>query len=174
MYVLVAIISRNAGDDIPTSAKCKLVRKPHANLRDTSVFINSALKYIQMLQGPPGALQCAFRLCKSIIRCSWKHLLLWWCIQDATRLTIKIVQLWRFWDFCADLQETWRVAETSAQVCGRLPEPLRSLHKLCGRLGVIFSTQWFLEFHNDKAYCLSYLSLSQTNDLLRHDMTCII
>jgi len=27
----------------------------------------------------------SLRLCKSILRCSWKHLQLWRCIQDATR-----------------------------------------------------------------------------------------
>jgi len=124
-----------------TSAKCKSVRKPHANLPDTPVALTSASKYFQVLPGPPGALQCALRLCKSILRCSWKHLQLWRCVQDATRLTIRIVKFWRCWDLCAGLQETSRVAETAAQVCGRLREQLRALRKLCRRLDALFSQQ---------------------------------
>ena len=68
-----------------TSAKCKSVRKPRAYLPDSPLALTSAYKYFQMLPGPPGALQCALRLCKRILRCSWKHLRLWRCIQDATR-----------------------------------------------------------------------------------------
>jgi hypothetical protein len=37
------------------SAKCKSVRKSHANLPDTPVYPTSASKYFQMLLGPPGA-----------------------------------------------------------------------------------------------------------------------
>jgi len=37
-----------------------------------------------MLPAPPGALQSALRLCKSILTCSWKHLHWWRFIQDAT------------------------------------------------------------------------------------------
>jgi hypothetical protein len=29
--------------------------------------------------------QYAFRFCKSILRCSWKHLQVWMYIQDATK-----------------------------------------------------------------------------------------
>jgi len=128
---------------IHSSAKCKSVRKPHTYLPDTPVAPTSASKYFQMLPGPPGALQCALRLCKSILRCSLRHLQGWRCIQDATRLTIRIVKCWSCWDLCAGLQETSRAAETSAQVWGRLCEQLRPLRKFCGRLGAIFSQQWF-------------------------------
>jgi len=69
-----------------TSAKCKSVRKPHPNLPDTPVALTSASMYFKMLPGPPGALQSALKLCKRIISCSWKHLQLWMCIQDAMRL----------------------------------------------------------------------------------------
>ena len=65
-------------------AKCKSVRKSYAILPDTPVALTSASKCFQMLPAPPGALQSALRLCKSILRCSWKHLQLWRCIQDAT------------------------------------------------------------------------------------------
>jgi len=77
-------------------------------------------------------------------------------------LTIRIVKFWSCWDHCAGLQETSRAAP---------------LHKLCRRLGVVFSQQWFLRFNNHKAfhrsnwsdtvtrfatsyYGVSYLSLS--------------
>ena len=53
-------------------------------------------------------------------------------------------------------------------------ELLRPLHKLCGRLGAVFSQQWFLEFHNHKAFHQSYWSLLQSQDLLHHNMACII
>jgi len=56
------------------SARCKSVRKLHANLPDTPLALTSASKYFQMLPAPPGALQCALRLCRSICRCSSKHL----------------------------------------------------------------------------------------------------
>jgi len=68
-----------------TSAKCKSVRKPQPSLPETPVAITSASKYFQILPGPPEALQSALRLCKSILRGSWKHLQLWMCIQEATR-----------------------------------------------------------------------------------------
>jgi len=72
---------------LATSGKCKSVWKPHAHLLDTQLAPTSAsTKYFQMLPGPPGALQSTFRLCKSILRSSWKHLKLWRYIQDATRL----------------------------------------------------------------------------------------
>jgi len=41
----------------------------------------------------------------------------------------------------------------------RLREQLRPLHKLCGRLGAVFPHQWFLGFHNHKAFHRSYWSL---------------
>jgi len=54
-----------------TSAKCKSVQTPHANLPDTPVAFTSASKHFQMLPGLPGALQSTLRLSKSILRCSW-------------------------------------------------------------------------------------------------------
>jgi len=66
-----------------TSSKCNSVRKPYVNLSDTAVALASASKYFQMLPAPPpGAIQNALRLCKSIL---WKHLQWRRCIQDATR-----------------------------------------------------------------------------------------
>ena len=52
---------------LSTSAKCKLVWKPHANLPDSPVALTRASKYFQMLSGPPGASHSALRLCKSIL-----------------------------------------------------------------------------------------------------------
>jgi len=69
----------------PTSAKCNLVRKPYTNLQDTPVALASVSKHFQMLPAPPGALQSALRLCKSILTCSWKHLQWWRRIQADTR-----------------------------------------------------------------------------------------
>jgi len=128
---------------LTSSAQCKSVRKPHANLRDSPVALTSASNYFQMLPGLSGALHCALRLCKSILRCSWMYLQLWRCIQDATRLTNRIVKVWSCWDLCAGLQETSRAAETSAQVYIRHREQLRPLRRLGGRLGGIFTQQQF-------------------------------
>jgi len=65
------------------SAKCKLVLKSHTNLAETLLFLIIAPEYCHMLPGPPGAMQRALRLYKSILRCSWKHLQLWRSTQDA-------------------------------------------------------------------------------------------
>jgi len=56
--------------DRKSSEKCKLVRKPYANLSDTLVKLSSVPKYLQIFPGPPGAQQSALKLCKSIIKCS--------------------------------------------------------------------------------------------------------
>jgi len=56
------------------SAKCQSVLRQHATLPDTPGDLSSGSKYIYMLPDRPGATQCALRLCKSILRCSWKHL----------------------------------------------------------------------------------------------------
>jgi len=98
-----------------TSAKCKSVWKPHHNCPYTPVALTSASKYFRMLPAPPGALQYAFRLCKSILRCSRKHLQLCRCLQDATRLTVRIVKFWSCCDLCPGLRETSGATETSAQ-----------------------------------------------------------
>jgi len=53
-----------------SSARCKSVRKPYANLPDTPISLTRASKYFQTLPKSLGALQSALRLCKSIHRCS--------------------------------------------------------------------------------------------------------
>jgi len=53
-------------------------------------------------------------------------------------LTCTIGKFWSYWDLCGDLWETSREAETAAEHCGRL--------------GAVFSQEWFL--HNHKAFCL--------------------
>ena len=68
-----------------SSAKCKPVWKTHTTLPDNPVALTSASKYFQVLPGPPAAVQCALKLCKRILKCSWKRLQLRRCIQDATR-----------------------------------------------------------------------------------------
>jgi len=68
-------------------------------------------------------------------------------------LTVRIVKFWSYWDLCPCLWETSREPETSAQGSRRLRVQLRPLCKLSGRLGAIFSQQWFLGFHNHKAFC---------------------
>jgi hypothetical protein len=130
---------------ISTSAKCNSVQKPYTNLPHTPVALTSASKYFQMLPAHPGALQSALGLCKSILRCSWKNLQLWRCIQDATRLTIRIVKVWSYRYLCTGLQETSKETRTSAQLCRRLWEQLRPLRKLCGTLVAKFSQQWLLD-----------------------------
>jgi len=66
-----------------TSAKCTSVWKPHRYLPDTPVNVISTSRSLHVLPGLPGAKLSAFRLCKSILRCSWKLPQLWRCIQDA-------------------------------------------------------------------------------------------
>jgi len=143
-----------------TSAKCNSVRKPYATLPDTLVALTTASKYSQMLPAPPGALQSAFRLCKSILTSSSKHLKWWRCIQDATRVSIRMVKLWSCWDHCASLRETSRGAETAA-------------HALRETWCHIF-TPVDLGFHNHTAFHRSYCSLLQPQDSQHHIMACII
>jgi len=115
----------------PTSAKCKSVQKPYANLPDTPVALTSASKYFQMLPGLPGALWSALRLSKRFPGGSRKHLQLWRCYQDGTRFDYEDGQIWGLLsplyrlagdcessgDSCAALRETSRAAETAAQLC---------------------------------------------------------
>jgi len=70
------------------SAKCKSVRKSHANLPDTPVNPIIASKYSQMLPGPPGAKQNALTLFKSILRSS-----------DMWLMNIKILE--QLWPLCS-------------------------------------------------------------------------
>jgi hypothetical protein len=98
-----------------TSAKRNSVRKPYTNLPDTLVALTTASKYFQMIPTPPGPLQSALRVCKSILTCSSNYLEWWRCIQDAIWSSIRIVKFWRGWDHCASLGETSRAAESSAK-----------------------------------------------------------
>jgi hypothetical protein len=71
IFLSIKVVNSSVkSSSIPTSAKCKLDRKLHANLPDTPIDLTSASKYFQMLPDPPGAKQSALRLCKSIHRCS--------------------------------------------------------------------------------------------------------
>jgi hypothetical protein len=68
-----------------------------------------------MLPALPWAFQSTLRLCKSMFTFSWKHLFWWRCIQNAPRMTIRIVKFRSCWDLYAGLCETSRAAETYAQ-----------------------------------------------------------
>jgi len=159
----------NTGLTEKISAKFNSVRKLHAILPDTPGDLTSASKHFQTLPDPPGDKQSALRLCKSIHRCSWEHLQLWRCIQDAPS---RIVKYRSSWDLCADLRETSREAETAVQLCGILRERPRPLHSSAGDLmpyshcsGSYITTRHFV---------LSYSSLLQSQDLLHYNMACII
>jgi hypothetical protein len=89
-----------------TSARCKSVQKPHANLPDTPVDLTSAPKSFQILPGPPGANWGALRLCKSILRCTWNLLQFSKCIQDATRFDLYNSQILEQLRLCAAPRET--------------------------------------------------------------------
>jgi hypothetical protein len=69
-------------------------------------------------------------------------------------------KLWSSWDLSTGIWETWRAAETAAQ--------------LCVNPGAVFSLLWFLVSHKYKAYCPSYSSLLQSQDLLYHIIYSII
>ena len=100
----------------------------------------------------------------STSRCSQAPLELSKVLWDSTRefsgAPSRIVKFWSCWDLCAGLRETSRAAETSVQ--------------LYGRLDAIFSQQWFLGFHDHKAFRLSYSCLLQSQDSLHHNMACIM
>jgi hypothetical protein len=70
VVIMVEAAPVNNAIVLVASAKCNSVQQPYANLSDTPVALASASKYFQMLPAPPGALQNALRLCKSIRRCS--------------------------------------------------------------------------------------------------------
>jgi len=104
-------------DEYTALAQCKSVQNLHANLAETLDDLSGVFNYFEMLPNPLGAKQSAPRLCKSIPRCSWKHLQLWGCIQDATKSDIyDILILWQLrpqsgsagdfesrWDLCTAL-----------------------------------------------------------------------
>jgi len=156
-YLLQALCT---SAEVTTSAKYKSVRNQHAFLSDPLIACASAGIYFQMLPCPPGPVQSA--------------VILWKSIRDATSLTIRIVKVRSCWDVCAGLQDTLRAAETSAQVCGRFREQPRPLCKLNGRVAAIFSQLSFLGFHNHKSFPLSYLSLLPSQDSQHHNTACII
>jgi len=104
------------------------------------------LQYFQTLPDPPAAKESALRLCKGILRYSWRHLQLWRCIQDGSS---RIVKFWSSWDLCADLRETSRDA---LDRCAALWDTSSAASQLCGRLDAVFSHQWFI--HNHKAFRL--------------------
>jgi hypothetical protein len=147
------------------SAKCNSVWKPHSILPDTWGDLSSASEYFQMLPDAPGAKQSAFRLCKSILRCFWKHMQLWRSIQDTP---LRRVKFWSSWDLCADLWDNSRQADASVELCGMLqevPKPPCSSEgdfMLCSRsIGSDINTMHFI---------LAYSSLLQSHDLLYHNM----
>jgi len=87
-------------------------------------------------------------------------------------LTYRIVKFWSSWDLWADLWETSREAGTTAQLCGILRDRLRPRLSSAGDLmpyshssGSDITTRHFV---------LSYPSLLQSQDLLHHNMACII
>jgi hypothetical protein len=112
-----------------------------------------------MLIAPPGGLHCAVTHSKSIGWYSWKPLHSLRCIQDANRFPIQTVKDWNMWNISSGLHGTLGAVQTPAQVYWRHREQLRSLSKLCGRIGAIFSQQWFLRFPNHKSFHLSYYYL---------------
>jgi hypothetical protein len=82
---------------------------------------------------PPGAKQSALGLCKSIHRCSWKHLALWRCIQNAMRCHLystRILELLkprgrsagdfdRNWDCNAPLRDSLGAPKPCAQLLSK-------------------------------------------------------
>jgi len=46
--------------------------------------------------------------------------------------------------------------------------------QICGKLGAVFSEQFYLEFHNHQTLSLSYSSLLQSQDSKPYDTTCNI
>ena len=75
-------------------------------------------------------------------------------------LTYRIVRFWSSWDLCTRLRRRREQRTTSVQ--------------LCGRLNAVFWQQWFMTFHNHKAFCVSDSSLLQSQDSLHHNMACIL
>jgi hypothetical protein len=138
-----------------TSVNCKSVRKQQPILPDTPVDRTGASKYLQTLPGPSGAKHTTFRLYNSILRCSWQHLQLWKCIQDAPSW---IVIFWSGWNCCWGLRMTLRAAETSMLLYRRL----------CDR----FLLQWFWAFRSDKVFRVSSSSLIQLQELLHSILLC--
>ena len=118
-----------------------MVQKPHTNLPDTLVDFTSAPKCFQMFPDPHGANQSALKLCKRILKCSWKHLQLWRCVQDAIRFdwyNNEVLQLLRplprcagdferSWDLWAALHNTWCRIVTAVVLEVRWPHGISSI-----------------------------------------------
>jgi len=137
---LLAHIPFHAHLNEDPSAQCNSIRKPHPNFAATPVALTSISKYFDLLWGPPGAFQCALGLCESIPRCFWKHQPLCRGILDTTRLTVKIVKFWSYWDLSTALRELLRAAETYVQAVWET---------WCQILtAVVLRQQWFLLFQN--------------------------
>jgi len=126
-------------------------------LWDTPVDHTSASPQFHIYPRSPVAKQSALRLDKSILRCYWKQLQLWSCIQGAP---YRIQTYWRGRVYSTCLRETSRAAETAVQ--------------LYRKLGGVFSQQWLLGFQNHMAFHLSYWSWIKSQDLKYHFMACII
>jgi hypothetical protein len=121
------------------TAKFKSLWKPHGRFPDTLVALNSASTYFQILPGTTRVFQCALRLSKNILWCSWKHLQLWTCIRNGVRLSIWIVKCWSSWNPCAGLQDMPAAAETwvpglrktwhqiLTALCLRVPQPQHNM-----------------------------------------------
>jgi len=112
-----------------TSARCKLVQKPHPNLPDTPVALTSDSKYFQMLPGP-------LELCNVLLESAR-------AFSDSPEGTCSYGGTFRMlWDSLG-AESNFVAAEISTQACRRLCAQLRPLCKLCSRLGAIFTQQWF-------------------------------
>jgi len=133
-----------------------------------------------MLQDPPGAKQSALRLCKSILRHSWKHRDWWRWIQDATGSDLQNSQILyqleplrrsvgdfeKSWDYCSVLRETSRIAETTAQLCGIHRQQLRLLH---GSASDLVPYSHSIGSYITTRHCsISYLSVTVTRVATSH------
>ena len=151
------------------SAKVNSVRTTHPVLPDTPGDLTSLWKYFQTLPDPPGAKQSALRLCKSVLRGCWKHLQLWRCIQDAPS---RIVKFWSAWSRYTDQWEASREGETAARFGEIHRERPRPLSISAGDL-MLYS--WSSgSFIITTYFVFLYSSLLQSQDLLHHNIVCII
>jgi len=87
-------------------------------------------------------------------------------------LTYRIGKFWSSWDLCADLGETSRLAETAAQPCERLREQWGPLSIAVENLVVYTHSSGY--YMTTRHFILLYSSLLQSQDLLLHQMACIV
>jgi len=90
----------------PTSAKCKSVWKPHANLPDTPVDLTSASKYFQMLPGPLELSRVLSDSAKAYSGAPESTCSYGGAFTMLRDLTYRIVKFWSSWDHCTALRET--------------------------------------------------------------------